>query len=130
ADGSDPRRLTFSNGATSGTPRWSPDGKQMVFSSNRDLYPAFPTIEGPGAEIYVMNADGTGLTRLTTNLALDWNPAWSPNGKQIVFASDRVAGAGQQIYVMNSDGSDQKPLTGQPGASSFPDWCQGHAANP
>jgi Tol biopolymer transport system component len=127
ADGSDPRRLTFSNGATSAAPHWSPNGKQIVFSGNRDLYPAFPIPEGPGSEIYVVNADGTGLTRLTDNLALDWNAAWSPNGKQIVFASDRDVATKQQVYVMNADGSDQRPLTGQPGQSSFADWCHGHA---
>src|SRR5262249_56484687 len=63
ADGSDPVRLTFSNGASSNSAHWSPNGNRIVFSSNRDFYPAIPNPEGPGSEIYVMNADGTDLTR-------------------------------------------------------------------
>ena len=47
---------------------WSPDGTRIAFGSNRD---------GNG-EIYVMNADGSGQTRLTNNPAEDAVPAWSP----------------------------------------------------
>src|SRR5262249_45372897 len=48
SDGSDPVRLTFSNGASSNSAHWSPNGNRIVFSSNRDFYPAIPNPEGPG----------------------------------------------------------------------------------
>ena len=60
-------------------------------------------------EIYVMNADGTGQTRLTVNTADDYSPAWSPDGSMIAFVSGRDGNL--DIYVMNADGSGQTPLT-------------------
>ncbi|WP_412069178.1 tolB protein precursor protein [Rubrivirga sp. IMCC43871] len=51
-----------------GSPEWSPDGRYLAFVSNRD---------GDG-ELYVMRADGSGLTRLTTSLGEDWMPRWVP----------------------------------------------------
>ena len=51
-----------------GSPSWSPDGGRIAFDSLRD---------GNG-EIYVMNADGSGQTRLTDNPASDGSPSWSP----------------------------------------------------
>ena len=49
-------------------PAWSPDGRQIAFYSERD----------GNWEIYLMNADGSGLTRLTDNPANDWFPSWAP----------------------------------------------------
>jgi TolB protein len=52
-------------------PAWSPDGSRIAFKSIRG---------GPGnAEIYVMNADGSGVTRLTNNGYSDYDPAWPPS---------------------------------------------------
>ncbi len=72
-------------------------------------------------EIFVMNADGTGVTQLTDNDDWDWDPVWSPNGRQIAFASDRdgdaevfVMSTDTEIFVMNADGSDVMSL-GQQG---------------
>ena len=59
------------------------------------------------AGIYVMNADGSGRTRLTSNPAGDWTPAWSPDGASIAFSHSLSGG----IYVMNANGSDPHPLT-------------------
>ena len=58
---------------------WSPDGLQIAFSSGVDL----------NAELYVIEADGSGLRRLTDDGASDVLPRWSPDGARIVFASDR-----------------------------------------
>jgi len=63
----------------------------------------------PTAEIYVVNLDGSGLTRLTNNNIADYSPAFSPDGMKIAFISWRDGdGAG---YVMNADGSDQRRLS-------------------
>jgi TolB protein len=71
-------------------------------------------------EIYVVNADGTGQTRLTENRADDMAPAVSPDGQQIVFTSGRDGN--NELYVMNIDGSDQKRLTDNRAYESHPAW--------
>ena len=71
----------------------------MLWVSTRDGNP----------ELYACNADGTGLKRLTSEVAFDLHPAWSPDGKRIAFTSGRAGR--QKIYVMNADGSDVKKLT-------------------
>jgi tricorn protease-like protein len=68
---------------------------KIAFNSNRD----------GNEEIYVMNADGTGQTRLTNDAASDFLPAWSPDGSKIAFNK------GFDIFVMNADGSAQTRLT-------------------
>jgi Ca2+-binding RTX toxin-like protein len=69
-----------------------------------------------------MNADGTGVVQLT-NEGQNGSMAWSPDGSQIAFYSDRE---GDDIWVMNADGTDQRNLTGplnRPISASFvPDW--------
>jgi len=72
--------------------------------------------------IYVMNADCSGLRRLTNGPGEDGGPRWSPDGKKIVFTSDRTGHA--EVYLMNSDGSQQTKLTTSPKDTSFngPDW--------
>ena len=62
-----------------GSPAWSPDGRRIAFASTRD----------GNREIYVMNADGSGVTRLTDNDADDGYPSWSPDGRRIAFDSNR-----------------------------------------
>ncbi|MEI9476853.1 MAG: S-layer homology domain-containing protein [Deltaproteobacteria bacterium] len=61
-------------------------------------------------EIYIMNVDGTGQTRLTNNPAADMNPSFSPDGAKIAFDSGRDGGSGE-IYIMNADGTGQTRLT-------------------
>ena len=74
------------------------------------------------AEIYVMNADGSGETNLTRNARVDYTPAWSPDGSKIAFVRDHEG------YVMNADGSGLRRLTdtnefwGEPAWS--PDGCK------
>src|SRR5262249_45149827 len=57
-----------------------------------------------------MNADGSGVTRLTHNAAEDSEPAWSPNGRSIAFQSTRGSLGGYRIWIMNADGSGLRTL--------------------
>jgi TolB protein len=79
-------------------PMYSPDGLKIAFISTHDGDP----------EIFVMNANGTGLRKLTDNTAVDAAPSWSPDGGKIVFTSDR--GGSFELYSMNADGSRQQMI--------------------
>jgi len=83
---------------------------QIAFSSNRD----------GNNEIYVINADGSGLTRLTNNPARDSYPAWSPDRDRIAFTSDREGNG--EIYIMNADGSRVTRLTDNPADDWYAAW--------
>jgi len=65
------------NGIT--TPSWSPDGKQIVFTG----------YDGGLSDLFIVNADGSGLRRLTNDKYADLHPVWSPDGRTIAFATDR-----------------------------------------
>ncbi|MBI2836667.1 MAG: PD40 domain-containing protein [Chloroflexi bacterium] len=114
ADGSNPTQLTNIVFYSNSGPAYSPDGSKIVFHSNRDMPSPWP------ADIYVMNADGSGQTRLMSNLANDLDPLWSPDGSKIVFHSDRDGN--KEIYVMNADGSNQISLTNNPAGDSWPTY--------
>jgi Tol biopolymer transport system component len=109
AQGGNLRRLT-DNAMEDTLPVWSPDGRQIAFSSNRD----------GNWEIYVMNSDGSRQTRLTNDPADDVIPAWSPDGKQIAFVSARDGNA--DVYVMNADGREVRRLTDNPANDQNPVW--------
>ena len=80
-------------------PMFSPDGTRLAFMSNRD----------GNNEIYIINADGTGLRRLTNHPAIDATPTWSPTGTQIAFTSDR--GGTPSIYIVGIDGLGLRRVT-------------------
>ena len=102
--------------AGDGSPAWSPDGRQIAFSSNRDR----KDDDDENVEIYVMNADGTNPINLTNHPAKDSSPDWSPDGQQIAFTSDRDGNI--EIYVMNADGTNPINLTNHPARDSSPSW--------
>jgi TolB protein len=81
---------------------------------------AFASQRDGNLEIYVMNADGSGQTRLTNNPANESKPAWSPDGSRIAFSSNRDGNA--EIYVMNAGGSGQTRLTNNPALDVTPAW--------
>jgi TolB protein len=87
-DGSNKRRLLH-NGATNWAPSWHPDGKRIIFSSNMDDWHADIGKFGHNFELYLINLDGTGLERITFNTVFDSFPMFSPDGKKIVFGSNR-----------------------------------------
>ena len=84
---------------------------QLAFASTVDGNP----------EIYVINSNGTGSTRLTfSDPASDAEPAWSPDGTKIAFRSDRSGSP--EIYVINADGSNPVRLTDAAGGNFHPAW--------
>ena len=104
---------------------------QIVFISHRDGHfrddiPGIPDV--PTSEIYVMDADGGNQRRLTNNPASDYAPSWSPDGKRIVFVSDRDGHVDANgwptgdIYVMDADGGNPQNLTNNPFHDSLPSW--------
>jgi TolB protein len=80
-------------------PAWSPDGKQLAAVLTRD----------GTSQIYLMNADGTNLRRLTTSGAIDTEPFFTPDGQSIYFTSDR--GGSPQIYRMAVSGGEPTRVT-------------------
>jgi dipeptidyl aminopeptidase/acylaminoacyl peptidase len=70
---------------------------------------SFDSTRDGNTEIYVMNADGSEQTRLTNELAIDRDAAFSPDGRRIAFVSERDGNS--EVYVMNADGSGQTRLT-------------------
>jgi hypothetical protein len=91
-------------------PAWSPNGTRIVFIRN----------DGNDNEIFVMNADGTGITQLTSNAADDQGATWSSDGTKIGFHSN-LSGA-YEIYTINaSTGGDLAQLTSD-GTNFAPAW--------
>jgi Tol biopolymer transport system component len=86
-------------------PAWSPDGSKIAFVASGE--------QGYN-DIYVMNADGSGVTNLSRNGAPEERPTWSPDGTRIAF--ERWIGFDTDVYVMNADGSSQQNLTSNPAA--------------
>jgi Tol biopolymer transport system component len=82
------------------------------------------------SDIAVINADGTGLRRLTRTAALETHPVWSPNGRRIAFTSDRHAkgrgseplGPAFELYTMRADGTGIKRLTRNRVPDLHPNW--------
>ena len=121
---------------------YSPDGKHIVFASNRQAYDgsmsefdqkAFKLDKKFPMEIYISDSDGKNVRRLTNVDGYDGGPFFSSDGKKICWRRFDRKGLTAEIFTMNLDGSDQKQLTQMgvmswaPFFSSFrriPDFCQ------
>ncbi len=106
-DGSNETRLTNNPQGSDYQISWSPDGKRLVFISNRDS-----ELNSPIEEIYIMNSDGSAQVRLTHLNGQCSFPSWSPDGNQIIFIYQPKSGdvAEKGIYLINSDGTGIKPI--------------------
>jgi Tol biopolymer transport system component len=93
---------------------WSPNGLQLIFAAK-------PT--GDVFQIYVVNLDGTGLTKLTDTTTNEIFPAYSPDGQSIVFVSDRTGN--NNLFQMAADGSNQTQLTDTTDDNKEPAWRPG-----
>ncbi|HEX7297295.1 MAG TPA: hypothetical protein VF251_16205, partial [Pyrinomonadaceae bacterium] len=93
------------------TADWSPDGNWITFSDR---------LNG-NSEIFLIKSDGSQLQNLTNTPATDTAPAWSPDGRRIVFSRSALSGA-VQLHIMNADGSAAHPLTPRAGWESEARW--------
>jgi dipeptidyl aminopeptidase/acylaminoacyl peptidase len=87
-----------------------PDGNKIAFQSNRDT----------ATQIFVMNADGSGVVNISNTSSDESYPSWSPDGTKILFTSNR--GSNDEIYVMDVDGSNQVNLTNALGTDQVASW--------
>ena len=91
-------------------PRFSPDGKHVIFSQTQGGY----------SSLYVMDIRTKKIERLTNSPGIDTSPCYSPDGTQIVFNSDR--GGHRELYVMNKDGSNPHRISFGDGIYATPVW--------
>jgi len=97
-------------------PRWSPDGKQILFTVTRHNLKAGKS----NAEIYRVNADGSDLRRMTHHDGADTHPRWAPDGRSFLFLSAR--GGKLQVWRMPVDGGEPEQLTHLATGAGEPEW--------
>jgi len=120
AEGGGITNLTRTDNGYEASPDWSPDGSRIAFV-RQERFSSF-------YDIYAINADGTGLTRLTDDSARNYRegaPAWSPDGSKVLFESNRTSYVGPTcpctslvIVVMDASGANQTDIIG----GERPDW--------
>jgi Tol biopolymer transport system component len=98
-------------------PAFSADAKKIAYER------VVGTPQNPNYEIYKMRANGSRKVRLTDTQAREGNPAFSPNGRRIVF--DRGPSGGYEIFSMRVDGSDERRLTNSPAGDVAPTFSPG-----
>lgn len=110
ASGGETFKALAKNAATEKMPAWSPDGSQVAFVSSRS----------GRDQLYVVDADGTDLRRLTFGTLADQRPTWSPDGTKLAF--QRGQGTQWALWRVNLDGSGLSRLTPAAGDTRRPSW--------
>lgn len=124
--GTDATRVP-TDGHSNSSPSWSPDGTKIAFGGFRDepnLSSCFPSCN---SEIYVIDADSTNVTRVTSDPAYDQEPAWSPDGRKLVFEhvvcnTSTFTCDDRNLYAINRDGTGLTQLTTGAASEYGPDW--------
>ncbi len=113
ADGTDQVRVTDTGdeSANNKEPAWSPDGKMIAFVSDR-----------PRNDVFLINADGTGMRVVSDGEGFNKEPAWSPDGNYIAFTSFRGSSF-EDIYVVGVDGKNLRRLTKGTQPETHPSWA-------
>ena len=130
-DGSNVKQITNTMGYDGGA-NFSPDGKKIVWRASRPTTVAERTeysdllaqglVAPTDMALFVANADGTDVHQITNEAGASWAPAWLPNNKQIIFASnfDYPRGFPFNLYIINIDGSGLTRITGDEVFDAFP----------
>ncbi len=108
-DGSERHQLTVVRPGSQtfdGDPRWSPDGRWLVFAHEDPVHPS----------VQLIRPDGTGRRRLTAGDA----PLWSPTGREVAFQFGRFGE--QHIFAIGVDGRGRRQITNSPATETLPDW--------
>jgi Tol biopolymer transport system component len=103
-------RRSLLTGGINNWPAFSPDGKQIAFCSSRER----------SFCLYVMNADGTHLRRLTSGPGFAARPAWSPDGKRLAFTANRDGL--YRICILGADGTGLQALSTDTDRDDYPSW--------
>jgi TolB protein len=116
----------FARGLRGSSPAWSPDGRRLAFTSYRDRNGRQCGRDSCRwlGELYVVDADGTGLKRLTKNRLDDRSATWSPDGKWIAYTSGRTYGGRvrYRLYRIRSSGGRPRLVTEMRGAVFRAAW--------